>query len=557
MPALEILDDRTLPSTLTVLNALDRGNGSLRDTIQDARSGDSIVFASSLNGQTITLTSGVVDISKNLDIEGPGASLLTISGTDADRIFRINGGLTVTIAGLTLTHGRAVGSTGGAGILSAGTLTVRDDVLSDNRAEDLGGALCALPGSVLTTIGSTFFRNLVVGPEGAFLTEGSAISGPSDNSITTPITVIACTFIGNQAIGGNGGVLHASDPSIELGNANGGAIHAHTTLTVLDSIFIGNQAIAGNGARADNVPGAYILDIGSGGAISQDDGTLVVSGCTFTNNQAIGGSKATGTSGQARIGHAIGGAIQLEGFAATITNSTFDHNEALGGNNNRGGSEAFIVGRAAGGAIDNLFFSPPTPTLTVSNCTFTSNQAVGGIGNIGGAFVSDGIGGALLNERGAIATVTDSSFIGNLAIGGQRGAGTGADGLGGGIANFLGSPLTISNCTLAGNQAIGGAGGAGANGGNGFGGGVFNDGLSIWPTNVGTPATLTVLGTTLTDNQAVGGAAGTGGSAGQGIGGGLYLATGGVVCLDRNTVIAQNHASTSNDDFFGVFTICP
>src|SRR6516165_7103032 len=82
VPRLEILEDRTLPSTLTVLNNLDSGAGSLRDAIKNAGSGDTIVFASSLNGQTITLTSGGLAISHSLDIEGPGANLLAISGNN-------------------------------------------------------------------------------------------------------------------------------------------------------------------------------------------------------------------------------------------------------------------------------------------------------------------------------------------------------------------------------------------------------------------------------------------------------------------------------------------
>src|SRR6516225_7876229 len=57
-PVLELLEDRTVLSTLTVLNALDSGAGSLRDAIKAARSGDTILFDSSLSGQTITLTSG-------------------------------------------------------------------------------------------------------------------------------------------------------------------------------------------------------------------------------------------------------------------------------------------------------------------------------------------------------------------------------------------------------------------------------------------------------------------------------------------------------------------
>src|SRR5467141_3269886 len=89
VPWLESLEDRTVPSTLTVTNNFDSGAGSLRDTIKAAKSGDTIVFASSLNGQTITLTSDELAIKKSLDIEGPGASLLAVSGNDTFRVFDI------------------------------------------------------------------------------------------------------------------------------------------------------------------------------------------------------------------------------------------------------------------------------------------------------------------------------------------------------------------------------------------------------------------------------------------------------------------------------------
>jgi hypothetical protein len=51
-------------------------------------------------------------------------------------------------------------------------------------------------------------------------------------------------------------------------------------------------------------------------------------------------------------------------------------------------------------------------------------------------------------------------------------------------------------------------------------------------------------------NLAQGGSAGSGGSAGQGIGGGIYNL--GTFSLDTFTVVLGNHASTSNDDRFGV-----
>jgi hypothetical protein len=90
VPRLEVLEDRTALSTLTVLNTLDKGTGSFRDSIVRANDGDKIVFASSLAGQTITLTSDQIEIKHSLDIEGPGASLLAISGNNKNRVFAID-----------------------------------------------------------------------------------------------------------------------------------------------------------------------------------------------------------------------------------------------------------------------------------------------------------------------------------------------------------------------------------------------------------------------------------------------------------------------------------
>ena len=139
--------------------------------------------------------------------------------------------------------------------------------------------------------------------------------------------------------------------------------------------------------------------------------------------------------------------------------------------------------------------------------------------------------------------------------GGQReSSGNGGDGLGGVIANQLGSTATLSNCSLDHNGAIGGDEEDGGNGGNGLGGGIYNDGSTASGVS-----SLTIAGSTITHNEATGGKCDGGGTAGQGIGGGLYLAAGGSVCLDAFTVAHIKHkdASTSNDDVFGSYMICP
>ena len=71
---------------MTVLNNLDSGAGSLRAEIAAAKANDTIVFAPSLDGQTIKLTSGELDIRRSLTIEGPRAGQLTVSGGNASRV---------------------------------------------------------------------------------------------------------------------------------------------------------------------------------------------------------------------------------------------------------------------------------------------------------------------------------------------------------------------------------------------------------------------------------------------------------------------------------------
>ena len=71
-PRLDILEDRTLPSTFTVTNLLDTGPGSLRAAVTAANANpgaDVINFA--VTG-TIALTSGELDITDSLTINGPG-----------------------------------------------------------------------------------------------------------------------------------------------------------------------------------------------------------------------------------------------------------------------------------------------------------------------------------------------------------------------------------------------------------------------------------------------------------------------------------------------------
>lgn len=311
-PRLEPLEGRDVPSTLTVVNAFDKGAGSLRDAVAHARDGDMIVFDQSLSGQTIALTSGALVVKNSVDIEGPGPGRLAVSGSDTSRVFDIGAGLTVTVAGLTITRGRAAGNWGGGGILNVGsTLNLVNDVFSNNRAIGSnadatsmgGGAVTNRNGGVLSVTACGFAGNQAVGREGG-LGEGGAIW----NLATATIT--GSTFTGNRAVGGDGG--RVTGGSTNIGTANGGAVfnQSGATLTVSDSMFLGNMAVGGCGGTGGDGASAYFVGVATGGGITNGDhANLVVTGCTFTGNRAVGGSNVTGgATGQGGIGNAAGGA---------------------------------------------------------------------------------------------------------------------------------------------------------------------------------------------------------------------------------------------------------
>jgi hypothetical protein len=139
MLRLERLEERTLLSAppLLVTNLNDSGDGSLRAAVQaaNATSGAVIDFARGLHG-TITLTSGELDLTSSMTINGPGADKIAVSGNNSSRIFNVSGSSTdVTISGLTLTDGKAADQ--GGGILNHdSTLNLSGDVLSDNVVID-------------------------------------------------------------------------------------------------------------------------------------------------------------------------------------------------------------------------------------------------------------------------------------------------------------------------------------------------------------------------------------------------------------------------------------
>jgi hypothetical protein len=257
-PHLEELEGRVVPSVLTVTNNKDHAAGSLRDAIAHSQNGDTVNFAPSLDGQTITLTSGELDIgslsnpspklTKTIQIEGPGDSQLAVSGGGASRVFGVGPHSQLILSGLTITggnaHGRSSPSTGdlsdGGGIYNAGTLTVSGCTLSGNSPFNNGGGIYNDFGATLTVSGCTISNN-------------SASDGGGIYNAGT-LTVSGCTISNNSA-------------------GDGGGIYNRGTAMVTNSTLSNNFA----GGAGEGLGGGIYNYFGA---------TLTVSGCTLSGNQA-------------------------------------------------------------------------------------------------------------------------------------------------------------------------------------------------------------------------------------------------------------------------------
>ena len=112
---------------------------TLREAIEAAQSGEHITFKSNLSG-TIALTAGELLIAKGLFIDGPGADRIAVNGQNASRVVRIALGPGVTVSGLMITRGNAIGESGG-GILveDGGRLTLIGSLVTGSIADHGGG----------------------------------------------------------------------------------------------------------------------------------------------------------------------------------------------------------------------------------------------------------------------------------------------------------------------------------------------------------------------------------------------------------------------------------
>jgi hypothetical protein len=262
----EALEDRSLPSTFSVVNLLDSGAGSLRAAVVAANANpgaDAIDFATT---GTIALTSGELDITDSLTINGPGESALTVSGEGVSRVFGIAGAPTVVIAGLTVANGWTYDSPGGGLSVAGGAVTLDHVTVTGNYA---GGA----PGDWYTS----YSGSGGVGEGGGLYVAGGTLT--LDQSIVS----------GNAASGGDGANVDAYDVRPDGGDGLGGGLYVAGGMVYVNQSNVSENHAVG-GAGGDNIAGyAGYGGFGGGGGIGVAAGKVEFYQSTLTSNTAYGG----------------------------------------------------------------------------------------------------------------------------------------------------------------------------------------------------------------------------------------------------------------------------
>jgi parallel beta-helix repeat protein len=300
---LQSLEARDVPATFTVTNANDSGAGSLRQAILDSNNApgaDTIVFdnVAFATPQQITLSSELL-ITDDLTITGPGASQLSVSGNNANRVFEINlisRVLNVTLSNMTVTGGK-ITSGSGAGIYTADeNVTLNNMVISGNTVAglvgDSGGGVGVGGGGILTVRNSILSGNSASGhgggiyffDSGSLLVDSSTVSG---NSSTMAARGGGGIYFYGTA--GAGGVVIRN--STITGNSSAGSAGGIAFVNLDGNAQIQNSTITGNTSATTGT-----LDGTGGGGISvyltqtaRGNSTLTLQSTIVSGNSAANG----------------------------------------------------------------------------------------------------------------------------------------------------------------------------------------------------------------------------------------------------------------------------
>ncbi|TWU24605.1 choice-of-anchor Q domain-containing protein [Bythopirellula polymerisocia] len=331
------------------------GNLSLREAVGLANGSigaNTILFAATLSGQTITLGGTELLITDTLTIDATAlAANVTIDANMQSRVIRFstNPG-DLTLSGLTITGGRTIGEfEDGGGILfgSNSTLTLNSSTVSGNSTtgSNANGGGIRTYGGAVTLTDSTVSGNS---------TAGALANGGGIRTFQGAVTLTGSTVSGNitTGIGANGGGIFTNTGAVILtgstvsGNsttgtfADGGGIFTlYGAVTLTSSTVTGNSAAGWGG-------GVYSYD-------SSNNPTLTIANSIVAGNTAVGqgpdlkpDSSSFLNVNFSLIGDTTGSGI----FAGTGSGNILNQAPQLGLLANNGGStltHALMVGSPA------------------------------------------------------------------------------------------------------------------------------------------------------------------------------------------------------------------
>jgi len=294
-------------TTIDVTNTDDSGPGSLRDAVNSANSNseaDTIVFDSSLSGETIALTGDQLEITTSVTIDGDlnddSDPDITIDGQSSDRVFKVDDGTVaddplkeVTLQGLVIQRGKV--NDKGGGIKNEENLTLASSIVRGNRTtgtESAGGIVNGT-GGVLSIINSTIDDNYASAGAGGILSfndftlTNSTVSNNSARFEAGGVENNGPAVIRNSTISGNTAGL-ALD-SVEGGGIKHSDQTSGTSLTLANSTVSGNSAPNGGGIYNDSGSTTTLTN----SIIANNDGDDVVNDPDGVNDPTI---ETTGTN---------------------------------------------------------------------------------------------------------------------------------------------------------------------------------------------------------------------------------------------------------------------
>jgi hypothetical protein len=322
--------------------------------------------------------------------------------------------------------GEAVGGVGGFGG-AGGTITSVFGLTGYSTPGASGGT--AAGGALYNDAETVTLSNLTI--------DGAAQGGMGGwgGSFGTPDIqgILGNGGFGGQALGGGiysgGGSVSVDSSTFNLGTPQ----NLDPSLVPFPVPF-GATGGAGGMSGSGEAAGAYSAGSGGnglGGAIAVAGGTFTLTNSTLSSSAGggVGGTGGTGGTEElgfgtvggygGRGGDALGGAINLSGGTMNLTNCTLSGNEALGGNGGQGGaggSGAFgdngapgqqggDGGNGQGGAIE-----VQGGTLYLNSNTIAGNQAIAGAGGAGGQ-------GAIVLEVGSTVIYASNGAAGSVGSG--------------------------------------------------------------------------------------------------------------------------------------------